>query len=101
MAGELRPDVNCGGRLEVITAILDCQFMSGAWPAVIVEGAFAQNEMIVVEVELRRVVKEDFTDLAVKGVVVDIDLKLKLLEGSVHRFPECEEPVLVGEAIRL
>src|ERR1700751_2737305 len=101
MAGELRTNVDRGGRLEVSTAIFDRQFVSGARPAVVVEGAFAQNEMIVVEVESRRVVEEGLAHLAVKGVVVEVDLEIKLLERSVHGFPEFEKPVLAGKAIRL
>src|SRR5262249_36632783 len=65
------------------------------------EGALAQNKMMVVEVESRRIVEEDLACLAVKGVIVEVDLEIKLLERSVHGFPEFEEPVLAGKAIRL
>src|SRR5215469_1476917 len=99
MAGELRTNVYCGGCLEVSTAIFDRQFVSGARPAVIVEGAFAQNEMIVVEVESRRVVEEHLAHLTVKGVVVEVDFEIKLLERSVHCFPEFEKPLLASKAI--
>src|SRR5215471_14882963 len=101
MTGELRTDLDRGGRLEVITAILDRQFVSGARPAVVVKSAFAQDEMMVVEVESRRVVEEDLAHLAVEGGVVEIDLELKLLERSVHDLPEFEEPIPAGKAIRL
>src|SRR6516165_9244958 len=101
MAGELRTDVHRCGRLEVSTAIFERQFVSGARPPVVVEGAYAQNEMLVVEIESRRVVEENFAHLAVKGVVVEVNLEIKLLERSVHGFPEFEEPVLAGKVIRL
>jgi hypothetical protein len=57
--------------------------------------------MMVVEVESRRVVEEDFADLAVKGVVVEVDLEIQLLERSTYGFPEFEKPFLAGKAIRL
>jgi len=38
----------------------------------------------VVEVEVRRIVKEHFTNLAVKSLPVDIDFEIELLDGFFH-----------------
>src|SRR5581483_11482883 len=101
MTGKLRTEVDCGGRFEVSTAIFDRQFVSSTRPAVIVEGAFTQNEMIVVKIESGRVVEEDLSHLTVKGVVVDVDFEIKLLERSMYCFPEFKKPLFTGKAIRL
>jgi hypothetical protein len=57
--------------------------------------------MVVVEVEVRRIVKEHFTNLAVKSLPVDIDFEIELLDGLFHVLPEVQEATFAREAIRL
>src|SRR5712672_1040397 len=57
--------------------------------------------MVIVEVEVRRIVKKHFTNLAVKALLVDIDFETEFLDGFSHVFPELQEATFAGEAIRL
>ena len=57
--------------------------------------------MMVVEVELRRVVKEHFPDLAVEGVAFGIHLQAELPDGLVRVFPKFEKAALAGKPIGL
>ena len=57
--------------------------------------------MVVVEVEVRRIVKEHFTNLAVKALLVDIHFETEFLDGFSHVFPELQEATFAREAIRL
>ena len=47
--------------------------MIGPRPPFVVKSALSKDEMVVVKVEVRRIVKEHFTNLAVKALPVDID----------------------------
>jgi hypothetical protein len=57
--------------------------------------------MVVVKVEVRRIVEEHFTNLAVKALLVDIDFETQLLDGFSHVFPELQETTFAREAIGL
>src|SRR5258708_40252243 len=57
--------------------------------------------MVVVEVEVRRIVKKHFTNLAVKALLVDIDFETELLDRFSHVFPKLQEATFTREAIRL
>src|SRR5207249_4675396 len=57
--------------------------------------------MVVVEVEVRRIVKQHFTNLAVKALLVDIDFETEFLDRFSHVFPKLQEATFTREAIRL
>src|SRR5579875_2832356 len=82
-------------------AVLQHQLMVGARPSLFVKRAFSQDEMVIVQMELRGVVKQYLADLAVEGVAVDIDLQAQALDGFGSRLPELKEAVLAGETIGL
>jgi hypothetical protein len=73
----------------------------GPRPPFVVKSALSKDEMVVVEVKVRRIVKEHFTNLAVKSMPVDIDFEIELLDGFAHVFPELQETTFAREAIRL
>src|SRR5271163_4747070 len=101
MPGEIGPDIDPGRGAQVGTAKLDRQFVIRARPAVIVKGALSKDKMIVVEVKAGGIVKQDLPHLAVKGLVIEVDLEVKFLQGPVHCFPKIKEAFLAGKAIRL
>src|SRR5215469_1788882 len=72
-----------------------------AWPALIVKGTFSKDEMVVVEVEGRRIVEKHLADLTMEGLLVKIDLELQLFGRSFHIFPEFEKVALAREPIWL
>src|SRR6266436_321045 len=57
--------------------------------------------MVVVEVEVRRIVKKHFTNLAMKALLVDINFETELLDRFSHVFPKLQEATFTREAIRL
>ncbi len=96
-------DVHRRRRLEVGVAVFKGQFVVRTGPSLFVKGAFAgKDEMIVVEVELRGIVKEYLAHLAVERVGVDVNFKIQSLDP--HRFldarPEIHEALFGGKAIR-
>src|SRR5215469_11737941 len=73
--------------------------MLGAWPALIVKGAFSKDEMVVVEVEAGRIVEEHLADLTVEGILVKIDLEVELFGRFFHIFPERQKVALAPEPL--
>ena len=51
-------------------------FVIGAWPAFVVKGALSKDKMAVIEVEAWRIVEQHLTNLAMKGILVDVDLEM-------------------------
>src|SRR5579885_196263 len=101
VSGGKRPHVHGGGILQVGASVLDREFVIGARPSIVVERSFPENEMIVVKVEVGSVVEENLADLAVEGVVIDIDLEIEFLDGLIDGLPELHEAFLAGEAVGL
>jgi hypothetical protein len=75
--------------------------MVGSGPSLVVEGALSQNEVVVVEVKLRSVIKEHFPNLAVECVIVDIHFDVKFLKSFGCCPPEFEETILARKPIWL
>src|SRR6185437_10961677 len=57
--------------------------------------------MMVVQVELRRVVKKDFPHLAVECVRINVHFESELLERSGGLFPEFEKAMFARKSIGL
>jgi hypothetical protein len=53
--------------------------MAGTGPSLVVKGPLSQNEVVVVEVKLRGVIKEHFPNLTVECVLVNIYFKAEFL----------------------
>src|SRR5262249_48006925 len=93
--------VNRGSVLQLGSAVFEGQLMTGPRPSLIVKGALAQDEVMIVKIELRSVVEEHFADLAVEGVRILVDLETEFLKRLGGILPELQEPFLARKAIGL
>jgi hypothetical protein len=57
--------------------------------------------MVIEKVEIRRVVKQHFTNLAVERLIIDIDLEIQFLGGFLHVLPELHKSAFTRKTIRL
>src|ERR1700730_4919591 len=101
VSAELRTHVNGRGGFEVRGAVFEGQLVLRAGPPLIVESALAQNEVVVEEIKLGSVVEQNFANLAVECVVIDIYLKSEFLKSLGRRLPKFEETIFAGEPVRL
>jgi hypothetical protein len=70
-------------------------------PSLIVKGPLPQNEMVVVEVKLRSVIKEHFPNLTVERVLVQIYFKTEFLKSLGCGLPKFEKTILARKPIGL
>src|SRR5882757_624432 len=84
---------------QIRCAEFERQLVIGPRPSLVVEGALSQDEMIVVEIKLRRVIEKHFPHLAVEGMIVDLHLDTELLQSLGRRSPKFEEAVFARKAI--
>jgi hypothetical protein len=56
---------------------------------------------MIVEIKLRGVIEQNFSNLAVERVVVNVHSKIQLLEGLGGGLPKIEEPMFAGKPIGL
>src|SRR5208282_4403088 len=96
-----RTHVNPGRVTQVRAAVLDSQLVIRARPSLFIKGALSKNEVVVVQVEVRGVIKQHLANLAVERVVSHVNLEVEFLHGRVHRVPELHEALFVGETIGL
>ena len=69
--------------------------------AVMVEGAFSQDEAVIVELEVRRVVKDHFALMRLDRFIHLAELDAERLGRVMREFPEFVKRLLVGKQIRL
>ena len=62
-----------------------------AGPSLVVESALSQNEVVIVEVKLRCVTEENFPNLVVERVVVDVYFKDAVSSESWRAPPKIRE----------
>src|SRR6516165_4101484 len=99
MAADSRPYINRRRFSQIRAPELKGQFVIFARPSLVVISPLAQNEMMVEEVELRRVVEQYFADLAVEGMALDVHAEAEFLDGLVGVFPKLQEAALAHESL--
>src|SRR5208282_5080891 len=98
---QLRTHVNGRGVLELRGAVFEGQLVAGTRPSLVVKGPLSQNEVVVVEVKLRGVVKEHLPNLTVECVLIDIYFKTEFLDSLGRCFPKFEKPMFALKPIGL
>jgi len=66
-----------------------------------IEGAFSQDEAVVVQLEVRRVVEDHFALMRLDRFVHLAELDANRLGRVMREFPEFVERLLVGKPVRL
>src|SRR5271168_2547657 len=101
VSAQLRAYIHRCRGFKVWGAVFESQLMVSARPPLVVEGALAQNEMVVVQVELRRVVEQHFPHLAIEGLAVYVHLDLEALKRISRLVPKFDEALFAREPIGL
>src|ERR1700722_5387055 len=101
MTTQLWPHINRRRGLQLWRTIFESQLMARPWPSLIVKRTLTQNEMIIVEVELRRVIKEHLPDLTIKRMPIGFYFQPELRHGLARVFPKFQKGAFAGEAFGL
>jgi len=88
-------------RNELRGTVFESQLVALAGPSLVVKSSLSQNEVVVVEVKLRSVIKEHFPNLTVECVVVDIYFKTEFLKSLGCGLPKFDEAVFARKPIGL
>ena len=80
---------------------LDHQLVTRVGRAVMIEGAFSQDEAVIVELEVRSVVEDHFALMRLDRLVHLAELDAQRLGRVMREFPEFVKRLLVGKQVRL
>ena len=88
-------------RLELRVSELDGQFRQTVRPTALVEGPQPHDEMMVVEIEARRIEEEDLAHLVVESVVSLLDRHVEFLGRVPNDLPKIPERLGRHKVLRL